>query len=248
MKKHSFIIMLSSAVSAAAMADSYQGEVSFGATRVNSEFLESDGKSYALSGSYYFSPVEVGSFPLAEAAYLGQKSRVYGSYLNVPSQNGFPSANGYAVGMEIYIPENFVYFQLGASRYKMRDPYNSNNDWSASVGLTPINGLLVSTSYSQDAGYNPNVYAKYVTEVGGQYINLEAGVADTDGSGTLSLIGGDYYFDETLSLGGKLQHSNDEDLYELRVRKFFTSSFSGGVILEDGEEENSVTVNLSLRF
>jgi len=249
MKLKSLILALSVASSGVAIADSYRGEVGINASRINSEFFDSDSKYYGLTGAYYFSPVKTDAVPLAEAAYLGQNSNIFGQYINVPSQHSFPKTEGYVAGAEIYIPESFLYVRGGASHYKIDAPHNNNNDWFVSVGVTPIKGLLVTTSYSDDAGYNPNIRAKYVTDIGsGHFINVEAEVADIDHLGTTSILGGDFYFDETFSLGGEIQHAKNNNFYELRARKFFTQAVSGGIALEDGENENAVTVDVSFRF
>lgn len=236
-------------VSGFAIADSYQSEVGVSASRVNSDFFDSDGKSYGLTGAYYFSAVKTDGVPLAEAAYLGQNSNFFGDYVNVPSQHGVPTTNGYTVGAEVYIPESFLYVRGGASHYKINAPHSNSNDWFVSVGITPLDGLLVTTSYSNDAGYNPNLYAKYVTDIGsGNFINVEAGVADIDHVGTSTILGGDFYFDETFSVGGEVQHTDNANLYELRTRKFFSQAFSGGITLDDGEYENTVKLDVSFRF
>lgn len=235
--------------SGAAIADSYQGEVGVRATRVNSDYFDSDGQMYGLSGAYYFTPVNTGGVPLAEAAYLGQNSNFFGDYLYAPSQHSVPRAEIYTLGAEVYIPENFLYVKAGASHLDTKAPYADDNDWFVSVGLTPLKGLLVTTSYSENAGYNPNVRAKYVTNVGaGRAINVEVGVTDVDNAGTATLIGGDFYFDETLSLGGEVRELDSSRFNELRVRKFFTPDFSGAIKLANTPHENAVRLDVGLRF
>lgn len=245
MKFKLLVLALGIATSGVAIAD-YQAEVGVNASRYSSDFLDSDNKTYGVTGAYYFSPVKTSGLPLAEAAYLGKNNNIFAGIIKTPRQDWFPSSTGYVVGAEFYMPENFLYVSGGATYVDVNSGDN-RNDWFVSVGITPIDGLLVTTDYSNDAGYDLNINAKYVTQVGGHFINLEGGVVDTD-YGTYTNVGGDFYFDNTFSVGGMIQHGDDDNAYQIRTRKFFTEAISGGLAYTDGEDENAVAVDVSFRF
>ncbi len=248
MKFTLLVAALGVAASGFAIADTYQAEVSGVANRFDwaSHLSNPDEKSYGLMGNYYFNAVKTDNLPLAEAAYLGKNSNVFATVFDYPRQNGDSSAQKYQAGAEFYIPENFLYVKAGVSRYST-DNYRKN-DWFTAIGITPIDGLLVTTEYSHEDGYDANIHAKYVAELGGHFINLEAGVTDTY-AGTGTEVGGDFYIDNTFSVGGLIRDDHyDGDSYTLRTRKFFSESFSGDLSYTDSDFGNILKVGLSFRF
>ncbi len=53
----------------------------------------------------------------------------------------------------------------------------SDNDRGETIGLAPIDGLLIHTEYFDEAGYDPNVQARYVINLLGENaIRLELAV------------------------------------------------------------------------
>lgn len=246
MKLKLLIAALGVAASGFAIADSYQSEISVGASRYDVDGVSSKTDRYDLVGVYHFNAVNTTNLPLAESAYLGKNSNVFASLEDYPHQNGNSSLQKYQVGAEFYIPENFLYVKAGASRYSTGT--TRDNDWFTALGVTPIDGLLVTTEYNHEDGYDANIHAKYVTDIGsGQFINVEAGVADAD-DGTIFQIGGDYYLDNTFSVGGNIVDNDDGTDYTLRTRKFFSESFSGELSYTDASYGNVVALGLAMRF
>jgi len=246
MKLKLFVAALGVAVSGFAMADSYQTEISVGALRYDSDVSDDKLNAYELNGVYHFNAVNTANLPLAEAAYLGKNSNVFGGMLDRPRQDGWPKYQSYQVGAEFYIPENFLYVKAGVVRNSLGGDHD--NDWFTSVGITPIDGLLITTQYYHDAGYDANIHAKYVTDVGaGQFINVEAGLTDTD-FGTEAYIGGDYYFDNTFSVGAKIKDNDADTEYTLRARKFFTEKFSADAFYSDADVGSTIGLGLAVRF
>ena len=86
--------------------------------------------------------------------------------------------------------------------------------------------FVMETGDQEDDGMG--VRAKYVGELGGNTINLEASYIDaTDGAMS---IGGDFYFSETLSAGVMMNDSGADDAESemvLSVKNFFTPTVSG---------------------
>jgi hypothetical protein len=245
MKFKLFILAFGIAASGVAIADSYQSEISVGATRIDENGIKSKFDSYDLQGVYHFNAVNTANLPLAEAAYLGKSSNVFAGVMDFPRQDGSPSYQRYAVGAEFYIPEHFLYVRAGG--YSDAFGSHHNNDWFTTVGLMPIDGLLVTTAYNHDEGYDANINAKYVTQIGGQFINVEAGVKDAD-RGTTFTIGGDYYVDNSFSVGGNIVDADYGNEYTLRTRKFFSESFSGELSYTDTPDGNIVNAGLAFRF
>lgn len=231
--------------STVAMADSYQFDVGANASRLDLNGLSSKSNSHGVTGSYYFNPVSTTNLPLAEAAFLGKNSDVYASATRVSWRGD--RGDVFNVGAEFFIPENFLYVSGGLLKAK-RDGESADNDWYTSVGVTPIDGLLVSTFYSHDAGYDANIHGKYVTDIGnGHFINLTAGLSDAD-DGTMVDIGGDFYLDNSFSVGGEIVHQDSDNAYTVRARKFFTEQFSGQLAYTDAPAANEIAVAVSMRF
>lgn len=232
-------------VSAMAGAESYQAEVNLGAKRTDLDGINSTQKEYFLEGAYYFNAVNTDNLPLAESAYLGKNSNVFAGVAHWPKQNGSSDFQIYTAGAEFFIPENFLYVKAGARRYDGSS--ETENDWFTTLGVTPIDGLLISTEYSHDEGYDANIHAKYVTAVGDQFINLEAGVTDGDND-TEYEIGGDFYVDASFSIGAEYMDSDAGDAYTIRTTKFFSNNIGGTLSYTDGDHENSTLLGVTARF
>lgn len=246
MKLKLLVLAFGIATSGIVLADTYQAEVAAGAARYDINGVNSDSKLYDVVGRYYFSAVKTDNLPLAEAAYLGQKSNFFADYARTNTDGFDPKIDSYGVGVEVYIPESFLYVKAAVERESI-GPYHQNN-WHTSVGITPINGLLITTEYDDEDGYDANIHAKYVTDLGnGQFINLQAGAIDGD-DGNVLYAGGDYYFDNTFSVGGTVADTGDSNAYTVRTKKFFTEQFSGDISYTDSDDDNIVRVGLSYRF
>ncbi|MET0355589.1 MAG: putative porin, partial [Cellvibrio sp.] len=151
MKLKLLVAALGVAVSGFAIADSYQAEVSAGASRTDYSDFVGDVDRYNLEGKYYFNSVNTANVPLAEAAYLGKNSNVFASVIDEHNKHT-NSSQHYRIGAEFYIPENFLYVQAGVIRNSSGTSRES--DWFTAVGITPIDGLLLTTMYVHDAGYD----------------------------------------------------------------------------------------------
>ena len=244
-----FKLMLTStllAVSGFSIADAYQAEVSATAVRFDVNGMSSHVNSYEAEGKYYFKLVNTDNVPLAEAAYLGKNSNAFISYLKNHARGYSHNSEVYSGGLEVYIPENFLYVKVEGVHQDYRS--SSDTSFNTTLGLTPVDGLRVTTTWNSDESYHANLSGKYVTAIGnGQYINLEASLADTD-FGTYKLIGGDYYFDNTFSVGGEISDDNLGTNYVIRTRKFFTESFSGELNYVDTQMGNLVALGVNYRF
>ena len=120
------------------------------------------------------------------------------------------------------------YFAGGIARFETAAFISSsgvieghNTDWYGVAGITPFDGLRITTFYVHDIGYDPNVSVKYVGKLGGSHFygfGLQAVEPD---EGDLSISGDfDFFFDATLSIGVGYDERGDQ--WSLRAEKFFT--------------------------
>lgn len=230
-----------------ALADSYRAEIGANAARFDADGLNSSANVYDVNGKYYFKSVKTDNLPLGEAAYLGKSSNAFLTLGRTYGKGYLPDTKVYNGGVEVYIPESYLYIKVEGNHY--RYDHSSDTDTVTTVGITPIDGLRLTTSWNSDEGYDANIDAKYVTALGnGHYINLEASLADTDFGGTYASIGGDYYFDNTFSVGGEISDDDQGTDYLVRTRKFFTEQFSGDLTYADTEFGKAYGVGVNFRF
>lgn len=214
-----------------ALADSYQAEIGANYTDVDG----GDG-SFGLYGEFHFTPVQTRNHPLAEAAFLEKSSNVYAA-----ADDDFDVLT---VGGELYIPDTMFY--VGASAVRV-DNGESDTTLFATLGLTPIDGLLVTTQFSED-GYDANIQAKYVTSLGGgNFVNLEGNFYEGDNDDLLSLFA-DFYFDRTFSVGAGYTDWFGTDQFTLRTEKFFNEQVSGTLSFTDSDGGNSFMIGGAMRF
>lgn len=231
--------LLASGVS---VASPYQYDIGADLSRTDKDGQSKTNK-FEVFGSYYFDSVNTANVPLAEAAYLGKNSNAHAS---AARSSGGDDVNEFSLGAEFYIPENFLYIDAGVTRETENS--NDDNDWYTTLGVTPIDGLRVSTTYAHDEGYDANIHAKYVTSLGaGEFINVEAAFYDHDDSSS-KLVAADYYFDTTLSIGGQIENRYSDNSYTLRGRKFFTQDVSGELSYTDRADGNVISVGANIRF
>lgn len=242
--------------SGVAIADSYQAEVGAAIARIDNDGLSSNENFYGLNGAYYFAAVKTANVPLAEAAYLGKNTNAHAQYGRTTGRGNHN--NFYELGAEIYIPESFLYFDAAVLSDKSDE--RTDNDWYGRVGVTPIDGLLVSTGYYHDDGYDFNIKGKYVMALGSdEFINVEAEIIDN--ATDYKMLGGDYYLDSTFSVGGMIENSErgtpgrgtvgNEDSgnhFTVRTRKFFNDQISGELAYTDKPGGNVVMAGASIRF
>lgn len=234
-------------LSGAAFADSYQAEIAGIAARIDADNSKGTLDVYSLGGKYYFEAVDTDNLPLSEAAFLSKNGGVYGAASH--SSLFGKSFDVYSLAADYFIPDAFLYFDVSA----MRTKYGAftDDEWSTTLGVTPIDGLLISTEYNHDQGYDANLSAKYVTATrAGEFINIEANIVDRGDEieGTYTEIGVDYYFDRTFSLGGEVESEDSDNSYTIRMQKFFTEQFSAALSYTDGVDENRVFLAAGFRF
>lgn len=257
-------------------ADDYQSEISV--VYFNSDSEHTDSSGYGIGGRYFFNPVNTSQGPLAEAAFLQRASSVGLNYTRSESDHDFSHPDGftsqgtgeddsYSLRTDFYLPNSIFYAGLtlshGEYSYRERVQQNaelpsetfkqqgSETNVSAVLGITPIDGLRISTAFYEDYDLSEdwNLSARWVTESMGPTIAFTGGYAHAGGLDVVNL-GADYYIDRSFSIG--LTHSDALELDDsastsIRARKFFTENFSVQAEYVD-DRYGSYNLGATMRF
>lgn len=243
--------------STATFADPYNAEVGLAyvndGAAIGRTVLPADNvSSIQLHGTYNFSAVDTTNKPLGEADFLGKHSYIDASYASIDPDGG-NSLDAQHIGVGFYIPNSMFY--VGAQYIEFED----FNDTQVSIGITPIDGLLITTSHNEEADdYNANIFAKYVTKLSGDTaINLEAGYAkgedaedefEDDAEDTLYLAA-DYYFTNRFSVGASFTDEEDST-YSIRSRYFHSAnlSFNAELVSDKETDSDALILGAAVRF
>ena len=240
---------------AVVLADDYQFEVKGALGRDTpsaDDSLFGDITGVSLAGTWYFAPVSTDNVPLSEAAYLGRASFVSAGVASADIDGLDTRLNGQGVHVGYYIPNTMFYAVLGVSHGEGITAVNSttvetgyNTTIFGRLGLTPLDGLLVSTEFSE-GGYVPNVDARYVGKLpNSHYYAGRVSLVDPDGGDLSYGLDFDYYFDATTSVG--LGFGEAGSRWELRAEKFFMKSWAAGVSAYTASGVNGFGVNVTWR-
>ncbi|WOE41453.1 putative porin [Acinetobacter chinensis] len=231
MKKLAIASAVLSMIAITGTAHAYQAEVGASAGLIDPDNGSSSG-SFGVNGTYYFNPVQTRNAPLAEAAFLDRASNVKAQYHY--DEVGDDEVHNYGAGIEYFVPGSDFYVSGNVGRQDVKFKHGNDLDttlYSAEVGYLPAPGFLIAAGvkgYDNDYkdGVDPTIRAKYVTQVGGKDINLEAGAAfgDLDEYN----LAADYFIDKTFSVGADYYSNdlNDNNEFGINARKFFTPQVS----------------------
>ncbi|WP_019385613.1 putative porin [Acinetobacter venetianus] len=249
MKKLSLITaLLSSCV--ALNANAYQTEAT-GAY----EYVDMDGgktNSAAISGKYYFNPVQTRNAPLAEAAFLDKASSIGGGYAYSKLQDdedfGDLQFNIIGVESEIFIPDTQFYISGALHRTNIKATINglgsesdNGNGYEFEAGFLPVNGLLLAVGVADfSESINPVKVAKYgfVTNVS----NAAVVSGDNDDTAVslrakyVSEVAGFYTNFEGVTYIG------DETSYRLAADLYLDPTLSVGVSFADSTADDSDSI------
>lgn len=272
LKRLSAIIAFFVAADAVA-AETYRAELTGNFQRLSPASHQAPNLDFSdISGEWYFESVDTQTHPLAEAAFLERASSISMTAKNTDTLTGvgyFDPETGFStpdqqvdsrnslIGeVSYYIPNTILhvgamyqYSRIDVSGYG----HFSSNDWGATLGVTPIAGLLILTEYQDEWGYDPNVKAQYVTKLGeNNAMRLEASFYrfddySFDERDDFISAGGDFYFDRSWSIGTWMEHSFDTG-FGLRSRKFFTDTFSVSGEYFELNSSHRYQISAALRF
>jgi Putative general bacterial porin len=212
--------------------------------------IDGDASMLVARGVYNFSAVDTANKPLAEAAFLDKHSYLMATYGKIDVDGG-ASADAMGVGVGIFIPQAMLFVGLSHAENEIDGEDVDAN--SLQLGLTPVDGLLVSTFYTEDVDYEPNIAAKYVRPLSGDTaVNLEASFAQgADGADDTVGVAGDYYFTSFFSVGASYVSQStlsDEATTAIRTRYFFNDNFSLNGEYSSNDGTNTMTIGAALRF
>lgn len=214
--------------------------------------LGDDAEGKAVSGRFHFNTVETDSHPLAEAAFLERANSI--SLAHIQQEIFIVDFKDTHAILELYVPQAMLYIAPFYVKSRAESPYGqqSANDWGATIGITPIEGIRISTTWSDESDYELNLAMKYVMNIGDtKAVNLElhfqeASDEEFEADDTLGL-GLDFYFDRTFSIGAEIRNQEDT-AFGIRTRKFFTEQFSLAAGYLTVREQDAWSIGASLRF
>jgi hypothetical protein len=243
LRKLSPILLAAVLACGVARADDYRWELAGSFDHVG--FDDSpDADIVSVRGTFYLKPVSTDGLPLAEAAFLGRSSFVDAalSRLDFAGENAdlFDANFGY------YIPNTMFYARIGVVKVDEDVGLDDDTLVNGSFGITPIDGLLVSTDFDED-GWDPNATAKYVGKMGNDhYYAASISVHDPDEDDLDIGLNFDYYLDHTLSIGGGV--SSGSDNVTIRAEKFFMTNFAVGGRIYFGDDGDGLGATVKWRF
>jgi Putative general bacterial porin len=212
--------------------------------------IDGDASIIAVRGIYNFTAVDTSNKPLAEAAFLGKHSHLLATYAQLDVDGG-GNADAIGIGAGIFIPDIMLFIGLSHAENEVNgDDVDVN---SLQLGITPLDGLLVSTFYTEDVDYEPNIAAKYVRPLSDDTaVNLEASYAQgPDGADDTIGLAGDYYFTNFFSVGASYVNQSalsDEATTAIRTRYFFNDDFSLNGEYASNDGANTMTIGAAFRF
>jgi len=211
-----------------ACADNYRAEVGIGYMDI-----EDISDAITLFGEVHFKEVSTSGHPLEEAAYLEQSSNVFASY------SDFDQGDITLIGLELYLNNFYI-----APVYV--DSSEDDGEGSVALGYS-TNGWRITTTVPEE-DYEANIDFKYVTSLSaGTFINFEAGYEDGGDSDDTITVGGDFYFDKTLSVGAAIINAEETD-FEVRANKFFTGKVRAGMSYISSDFADIISIDASIRF
>jgi len=237
-----------------ARADDYRWDTGIDYTRFSGPGEDVD--YWSLGGSYYLRDVATDGLPLQEAAYLGRASSVSAAVSRFDSP--FGDFDQWRLSGEFYVPSAWLYFSAGLTGSDTLGiavddggdvTLTRGNDtaWNATIGITPFDGLRLSTSFYQHQDYEPNLDVKYVGRLGNDHwYGFGVNLVDPDGDDLTYAVSGDYFIDRTLRVGGEL----GEHHWGISADKFFTERLSVGLRYRDFDEGDgdTLTLRVAMRF
>lgn len=231
-------------------ANAYQAE-----STIAYEHIDMDGgktNSAAISGKFYFNPIQTRSAPLAEAAFLDKASSIGGGYsyskLKDDEDFGDLQFNILGIETEIFIPDSQFYISGALHRTNIKATINglgsaseNGNGYEFEVGFLPINGLLLAVGIADlSESLNPVKVAKYgfITN-----LNNAAIVSGEEDDTAVSLrakyvtqLGGYYTNFEAQSYFG------DETTYRLAADLYLDPTLSVGISIADSTADDSDSI------
>ena len=232
------------------LADDYRTVVNGAFDRATPDDFPGDIDTLNLAAAWYFAPVSTDGVPLSEAAFLGRASSLNATVSLVEVFDTHLDAQ--AAGVSYYIPGTMFYARVGAQRVENAIGLSStavvtehDTQWLGALGLTPLDGLLVSTEFDED-GYDPNITARYVGKLPNSHFYAgSVSIVEPEFGDTYIALDFDYFLDHATSLG--VGYSDRDERLELRAEKFFSPRWAAGVSAFTSDRVDGFGVNVTWR-
>lgn len=245
-----------------AMAQDYQAEVDLGYIHFDKDQGGSD-NAYNINAKMYFDSVSTANRPLSEAAFLGRNGAVNLGY----GYQNHADTNSVELGANYWFNDLYVEGGVDYNRFGSDTAYDTSfTNYAVGVGYMVMDGLLVKANYTHDnfekkTGGKASTYSldtKYVTQLGNNFVNLEAGWEANNKDHKFN-VAGDYFFTQALSAGVDVaavsldQSSvNDKVEYGVNTKYFFTPTMNAQLgytyNAEHVEKDSAINLGLSTRF
>ncbi len=253
MKNFFLPLAFAASFSTFSFAEDYQFDVEGVLTKNDLDSLNTDGTILSAGIRYHFKAVNTSHGPLAEAGYLSKSSNISISKTNDISDDLVVDST--SLSAEIYIPNSIFYLRVGYQTQEL--PNGVDLDDSTTIyyfGLTPVEGLLVTTKYIDDLDYETNLDAKYYMPLfADNSLVFRAGFVDVDGDGHSAYAGADYYFNQRTGIGFSYSnydfsnYSNSSST-EIHATHFFTETAYAGISFRDNDTQDVIALSGGFRF
>lgn len=109
-----------------------------------------------LGAEWHFAPVATDGHPLAEAAFLEQSSSVSVVHGMTDVDDFDLEVNTTLLNLGYYVPNSMFYVGAVLQRTSVETQgfSDSDTDWGLTLGVSPVEGLLITTDYMNEPGYN----------------------------------------------------------------------------------------------
>jgi hypothetical protein len=243
MKKIFTGLAISALAATFAQADDYQFDVGANLSRSNSDTIIPDSTTIGLGIEFHFVPVDTSRGPLAEAAFINKSSRIYAVQFRTDLEETDENIDNTWIGAEVYIPDTDFYVGLDYI-----DSDFGNSDWLLTAGYLPLENLLITTSYREEAGYDPNISAKYLymLDNGGSLV-ARGDYYQVEDESDLMTLGLDYYFNRYTGIGFNLEDSGELEK-EIHVTHFFMDDAYAGLSYSDADFGSTIAISGGFRF
>jgi hypothetical protein len=258
----------------------YELNTSFTDIHVDLKSPESaSGDRVNIAGTYYFAPVQTKNHPLAEAAFLERVDNISLHYTNSNFKETFYNIDQtehvnyndktdiYTVMARLWWLDQTIYTSVGltdyhrSARYKLHrtdgsiqaDIYHDHPHpyWQASLGYSPVAGLLVYTNFYEedDIEDSANINVKYLHDFGETSLVTQVHYEHLYGSDIIN-IDMDYFLTRAFSIGGIYQHEEDYGDYDwaIKSRYFITPSISIDAQFTHFPDGHDLTAGVTARF
>ncbi len=243
MKKYFLPLALTACFSTISFAEDYQFDVAGVIAKEDLDNLNVDSTVIAAGIQYHFKGVDTSQGPLAEAGYLNKSSNI--SALQMTDISGDADVDVTILSGEIYIPNTMFYLKADHAIFDGGD----DSTTTLHFGLTPIDGLLLTTYYNDDTDYQANINAKYYLPLtADNSMVFRGGLEDSDDFGNTLTVGADYYFNQRTGIGFNLSDNDDFSQTEIHATHFFMEDAYAGISFTDTDNQNVIALTGGFRF